>query len=184
MMRSSSTAKESMNMKVFIRRIAGRCRIAVTGAATIAGAVLSVQGTAQPRPDADQVEKMVDYAQCIRENGYPAFPDPAPDGGFQFRIERGSAQKFQAAQEACKDKMPSGMLQGTQAASPEQIEAQLAFAACMREKGVANFPDPSPQGGFDVNGPNIDLRAPQVQSAMEVCREANPGMALMIRRGG
>jgi hypothetical protein len=171
-------------MPVLIRRITECRRMVAKIAAAVSGAMLSMYTTAQPRPDADQVEKMVDYAQCIRDNGYPAFPDPAPDGGFQFRIERGSAPQFQAAQEACKDKMPSGMFGATQASTPEQIETQLAFAGCMRDKGVVNFPDPSPQGGFDVNGPKIDLRSPQVQSAMEACRAAHPGMTLMIRRGG
>ena len=172
-------------MKIIIRRIAGRCHITVTIVTAVAAAMLlSLHAAAQPARDADQVEKLVDYAQCIRENGYPAFPDPAPDGGFQFRIERGSADKFQAAQQACKDKMPSGFMQGTHAPTPEQMEAQLAFAGCMRDRGVSNFPDPSPQGGFDVNTPNIDLRAPQVQSAMEACRKAHPDVTLMIRMGG
>ena len=172
-------------MKVIVRRIMGHCRMAAMIVAALPGAMVSLHAAAQPRPDADQVEKMVDYAQCIRENGYSAFPDPAPDGGFRVRIlDPGSAEKFQAAQEACKDKVPSGMFGATQASTPEQIETQLAFAGCMRDKGVTNFPDPSPQGGFDVNGPQIDLRSPQVQSAMQACREAHPGMTLMIRRGG
>ena len=171
-------------MKIVIRKIAGHCRAAVMLAATISNVILSMHVAAQQRADGDQVEKLVDYAQCIRENGYPTFPDPAPDGGFKFLIERGQAPQFQAAQEACKDKLPSGLLRGTQPATPEQIEAQLTFANCMREEGVANFPDPSPEGGFDINDPNLDLRTPQVEKAMEACREANPRMNLMIRKGG
>lgn len=171
-------------MKASIRRITERCRIAATIMVTVSVAMLSVHAAAQRVPDGDQVEKLVDYAQCIRENGYPEFPDPNPDGGFQFLIKRGSATSFQAAQEACRDKLPSGFLQGRQAASPEQLEAQVAFAGCMRDKGVSDFPDPSPQGGFDVNNPNLDLNTPQVRRAMEACREAHSLTGLMIRKGG
>lgn len=170
-------------MKAIIRSSAGFRRLAIMAMAGFSGTLLSLSTTAQQAMDADQVEQMVDYAQCIRDNGYPAFPDPAPGGGFQFRIERGEARNFEAASRACRDKLPSGVMQGMQAATPEQLELQTAFAGCMREQGIADFPDPSPQGGFDVNTPKLDLRSSRVQGAMRTCREIHP-ITLMIRRGG
>jgi hypothetical protein len=168
-------------MRAHIRRIAVRsCQTATI----VSYAVLSLPAAAQRTPDGDQVEQLVDYAQCIRENGYPAFPDPTPDGGFKFRIERGLAKDFEAAAQACKDKMPSGMLQRQQAPSPEQMETLLAFAACVRAKGIAEFPDPAPQGGFDISQSKLDLSTPQAKSAMEACREEHSVSALMIRMGG
>jgi len=39
------------------------------------------QGDQQPTPQELAAEKK--FAQCIRQHGYPAFPDPSPTGGFQ-----------------------------------------------------------------------------------------------------
>jgi hypothetical protein len=55
---------------------------------------------------------------------------------------------FQQAISACKDLEPSGFM-GHQR-SPEQQKVALKFAQCMRDNGVPDFPDPTP------NGPLID----------------------------
>lgn len=172
-------------MRAIIRRIVGYGRLAATLAAALSSVMLSFHTAAQRAPDPDRFEQMVDYAQCIRENGYPNFPDPSPGGGFQFRIERGSAGNFEAAQQACRDKLPSGLMQGMQNPSPEQMDALVEFANCMRDNGVADFPDPSPEGSFVLTGrPNMGLGTPQVRRAMETCRESNSLPNLMIRIGG
>jgi hypothetical protein len=170
-----------MDMGIFTRSNAVPFRLAATIVAVISGAVPPPAAIAQRAPNADRVEQLVDYAQCIRENGYPDFPDPAPDGGFKFLIKRGSATLFEAAAAACKDKLPSGLMQDMQDPSPAQMDALLAFAACMRDKGISAFPDPSPQGRFDMRNSNLDLEAPQTRSAMDTCRKAHP---VAIRIGG
>src|SRR5688572_25744764 len=106
-------------MTVIIHAIARRFRSVVTSTVVFSAIVFSLDGAAQAPRDAEQVEQLVNYSQCIRENGYPAFPDPAPDGGFRFRIERDSAAAFEKAQQACRDKLPSGFMQRNQAVSAE-----------------------------------------------------------------
>jgi len=143
--------------------------------------VASVATFAQNRPPPD-LDRMVEYAQCIRANGYPEFPDPASDGRLQIRLDPKTAARFEAAQQACRDKAPPGMGGQDREMTPERMQSLLGFAACVRGRGVRGFPDPSPQGVFEINDPAIDPSAPQVRQAMEACTASHPPGALQIRR--
>lgn len=159
-------------------------------AAVIFTAASSRYAAAQPTPpSAADFDQLLQHAQCIRENGYPEFPDPTMDGGrVRFGLEpRGPAaglqEKFEAAQQACRDKLPSGLATlGQQNVSPEQLQALIGFAACVRASGVSDFPDPTPQGVFEITGVSFEMGSPQVRSALEACRESNPINGMMIRR--
>ncbi len=163
-------------------------RIAIFGYvfATVATA-WSLPAVSQPSVGFnDQVDQLVEFAQCIRENGYPDFPDPNPDGRFQVmvRMDQANATRFEAAQQACRDMMPSGLVmgRGQQEMTPERMEALLAFSACMRDNGVGGFPDPSSQGAFEISSPNLDLSSPRVRQTMESCREAHGVTSLLMRQ--
>ena len=59
--------------------------------------------------DEDNLAQLQDFAECMRENGMPDFPDPQPgekgvfgSGGSGTTIDRNSPA-FQAASEACQD---------------------------------------------------------------------------------
>ncbi|MEU0464963.1 hypothetical protein ABZ215_13250 [Amycolatopsis sp. NPDC006131] len=60
-------------------------------------------------------EDKLKYAQCMRENGVPAFPDPDADGGFPALIQGGpvdpESPQFQAAEKACQQYVPQNMPQ-------------------------------------------------------------------------
>ncbi|WP_214403544.1 hypothetical protein [Pseudonocardia lacus] len=61
------------------------------------------------RPDAATTEQLRAFAQCMRDNGVPGFPDPQPDGGLM--ITKGSgvdldSEAFKAAEAACDDLRP------------------------------------------------------------------------------
>ena len=72
------------------------------------------------KADPEMQEKMRKFAQCMRENGVPDFPDPGEDGG--IRIDGNKAgfdpqsEAFKKAEAACKDfqpKRPGSDDQGT-----------------------------------------------------------------------
>jgi predicted small lipoprotein YifL len=103
-------------------------------------------GTGGTKSATDQ-DKAVRFAECIRGHGVPHFPDPDANGEFVFGIDVSPAV-WQKAVAACKALEPPGALSGKR--SPKQQSAALRFAACVRENGVKDFPDP-------VNGdPLID----------------------------
>jgi hypothetical protein len=94
----------------------------------------SHNSTATPR------EKAVKFAACMRENGYPDFPDPKASGEFPtFGISVTGAVWLKALR-ACKELQPPGSLSAKR--SPEQQTAARRFAQCVREHGVPDFPDP------------------------------------------
>ena len=103
---------------------------------------------------AANAQQAVRFAKCMRDNGVSDFPDPGASGKFTIDgIVNGSSldlstPAFKQAMSACKDLEPAGFT-GSKRSSQEQ-QAALKFAKCMRENGVPDFPDPTP------NGPLID----------------------------
>src|SRR5918994_1706372 len=49
----------------------------------------------------------------------------------------------------------------------------LAFSRCMRDNGIANFPDPNPNG-INIDGLGIDPDSPQFKAAEEACKYLMP----------
>jgi hypothetical protein len=111
-----------------------------TGTASSAGSTGSASSadTGANRKVTDQ-DKAVKFAECIRAHGVPHFPDPDAKGDFVFGIDVTPAV-WQKAVHACKELEPPGALSGKR--SPKQQSAALRFAACIRENGVKDFPDP------------------------------------------
>jgi hypothetical protein len=123
-------------------------------------------------------EQAVRFAECMRTNGVSQFPDPDASGAFTIdAIANGSSldvssPAFTRAMSACKDLEPPGFT--GQKRNPQQQEAALQFAQCIRDNGVKDFPDPAP------DGPMIDTnRIPStkgngglgiLQAAMQKCR--------------
>ena len=126
-------------------------------------------------------EKAVKFAKCMRNNGVSAFPDPPASGELTIDgIANGSSldpstPAFKQAIGACKDLEPPGLM--GQKATPQQMDARLKFAQCMRENGVPDFPDPTPNGPLiDTNRiPSLagkDPRSdPGLNAAMHKCSE-------------
>lgn len=122
----------------------------------------------------------VRFAECMREHGVREFPDPDAAGELTIDgVLNGSSldpdsATWKTAIAACKDMQPGGFTGGER--SPEQQQGALAFAECIRENGVTDFPDP-------INGePLVDTnRIPSaatdrgiavLNAAMQKCRTA------------
>lgn len=113
-----------------------------------------------------------DFAKCMRENGLPEFPDPEANGSMVLP-EGVDKAKVDAAQAKCKDRMPDGGERPEMSA--QDLEKAKQFARCMRENGVADFPDPDPQGGMGMSqGDGLDPEAPAFKSAQQQCSQHMP----------
>ena len=147
---------------------------------------------------ADQ-EAILEFSQCIRDNGVEEFEDPVigADGSIEFSFggrsddPEGDREAMRAAFEACQEHL-DGLAFGPGSTDLTEIEdTMLEFAVCMRENGV-DMPDPdfsnlglgggsgeeSPGGIF---GGAIDLDDPDVEAALEACQEVFGGS---LRFGG
>jgi hypothetical protein len=87
----------------------------------------------------------------MRANGVPNFPDPSPRGGFDLSAAPGvdpAAPAFHTAQAKCAKLMAAGAVGGplvpgaSTHPSRQTMEKLLRIARCMREHGIAQFPDP------------------------------------------
>lgn len=85
-------------------------------------------------------DKAVKFAECMRANGVPHFPDANAKGEFVFGIDVSPAV-WERAVNACKALQPPGTLSAKR--TPQQQTASLRFAQCMRKNGVKDFPDPA-----------------------------------------
>jgi hypothetical protein len=92
-------------------------------------------------------EQAVKFAECMRSNGVRDFPDPDASGTFTIEtIANGTSidtnsPAFRQAITACKDLEPAGFTGAGR--TPEQQQAALKFAQCIRDNGVKDFPDPA-----------------------------------------
>jgi hypothetical protein len=112
------------------------------------------------------------YAQCLRDNGVPDFPDPDANGQLRGPAhEKESDPKFQAAQEKCRDLAPGGEHQRS---DPATVEQMRKFSQCMRGNGLPDFPDPDADGRLRGAG-HEQQDNPTYRAAMETCRQKLPG---------
>jgi len=126
---------------------------------------------------ADSREKAMKFAQCMRDNGVSHFPDPDASGALTIdQVVNGSSvdqnsATFQQALTACRDLEPAGFM--GQKRSAQQQEAALKFAQCVRDNGVKDFPDPTPDGPLiDTNripSSATDLGMNSLHAAMQTC---------------
>lgn len=155
--------------------------------ATLEGATATSEGTSSG-DTLDTEEALLEFAQCMRDNGVPEFPDPEldasgnlqlfrPGGGRQGGLGGLGADQgtLQAAFEECGDLIESVIQSNFR--NLDQTEFQdsfLEFAQCMRERGI-DMPDPDFSGGFGPGGGgpfggDIDPQDPAFQEAAEQCQ--------------
>jgi hypothetical protein len=149
-----------------------RCRVAallVMPLLVLAGCGQNNRNSAAP---VDTVEAARAYAQCIRDNGVPDFPDPDASGQLRGPAhEKESDPTFRAAQEKCRDLAPGGEHQRS---DPAAVEQMRKFSQCMRDNGLPDFPDPDADGRLRGAG-HEQQDNPTFRAAMEACRQKLPG---------
>jgi hypothetical protein len=152
--------------------------ISACGSSAPAGTSTSSSGGNNAAANA---QKAVKFAECMRSNGVSEFPDPPASGNFTIDgIVNGSSldpntPAFEQAISACRDLEPAGFTGSKRSA--QQMQAALKFAQCIRENGVKDFPDPTPNGPLiDTNRiPSLagkDPRSdPGLNASMHKCRD-------------
>ncbi len=104
----------------------------------------------------------------------------ADDGSTQSRPDknRNALSAITAATDACKALLPTDTGVAPTAPSAADIEARRQYAACIRSKGVPDFPDPDPQTGDFVMDGDLGQKIkenPATAGAMQACQDKLPG---------
>ena len=159
--------------------------LAALAMVALIGAGCSGNGSSGGSKNATNRDKAMKFAECVRENGVSAFPDPDASGELTIDgIANGSSldtstPAFKQAISACKDLEPSGFT-GHKRGAQQQKDA-LEFAQCIRDHGVKDFPDPTNDGPL-IDTSRIPSAAgrgahsiPGFQAAVEKCRDALAG---------
>lgn len=111
------------------------------------------------------------YSKCMRAHGISNFPDPSTDGGLQVdgNAVGQTTPAYAAADKACASLMPGHPPAGV----PENRDAGLKYAACMRSHGVPKFPDPNQNGGMNIDGDKLGMApdSPVFKSADDACKK-------------
>ena len=134
---------------------------------------------------------MIGFANCMRANGVPNFPDPSGRGlqlvvtpsGTSVNGTAVNGPAFQSAMKTCRSKLPNGGQPPALTAS--RRNAMLRFGQCMRSHGVPGFPDPTFNGnrvGIRIQpGAGVDPSSPAFKRAQASCgplvQKALPGLA-------
>jgi hypothetical protein len=144
----------------------------------------SSSGSPSPGASASRTHTLLLAGQCLRQHGIPNLPDPTiassgPATG-QAILDK---QAFLAvpssvvnqAMAACRTALEqAGIRSGPNAgANPQEIQNLLAFARCMRNHGISNFPDPNSQGDFNFAGTGIS-QASLSQALLATARTCLP----------
>ncbi len=170
-----------------------------SGLASLTDETAVTETTAAPEPTDE--EAVLEFADCMRENGFPDFQDPIinADGSVEFIPPPGAgpgegiSDELQEAIDAC-----FGLLEGV-ALGPggedfdlnELQDDLLLLAQCLRDNGL-DADDPNISEGFGGNqedgagnfltspfGENVDITDPKVIGIIEDCAEkldlAGPG---------
>jgi hypothetical protein len=146
----------------------------LTAACGSGGGSPGAAGAASPSATS-MAQQALEYAQCMRQHGVKDYPDPTINGnsvGFNVHLQGVSHAAIQAAQQACQSLSPQNFAPaGTD--SPQNIAQATKWAACIREHGVPDFPDPGGNGSFNVSS-TIDLQGAAYLAASKDCQSVAP----------
>lgn len=173
------------NLPTAQRRARGarrRSGVLAGGLAAIALLAAACSGGSSATLTATAYQKAVAYAQCMRADGEPGYPDPTSNGGFVINGQKDhlNGQLMQLANKKCQHLLPKTA--PMTAAQQRQVTAQaLKYVACMRTHGIPDMPDPqvNAQGvRFQIGGPKGKGPPPNslvLHTAMQSCQKLIPG---------
>jgi hypothetical protein len=117
-----------------------------------------------------------ELVRCARANGMPNLPDPQIDSNGRASFPNGTPEPPASVRRACQsiyDRLPASARDDTER-PPADMQALLRYARCMREHGVADFPDPDTEGNFRAQAGSTDPKTPRFKGAMQACRQLDP----------
>lgn len=158
--------------------------------ATLEDTGTTVEGVSSDQLDIDAEESLLEFAQCMRDNGVSDFPDPEldADGNPTFFGNGGPADldtdpdTIEAAFEECGE-LVEGLIRNFIGRDFTELEDTfLEFAQCMRDNGI-DMPDPDfsqgfgpgSGGGAGIFGEDVDVDSPEFQAAAEECQTVFEG---------
>ena len=171
-----------------VRRAPWRVLRPVMATVAVAGAAPAAAGCGAGSPVSPSVSSAQAFtaathafAACMRDHGLRTFPDPSmtDHNGQQVAYlaptdAMVASPAYKQANRACQAILPIAATTRNNQSPSDREQHMLAFARCMRNHHVPNFPDPTAQGQLTVQmlgSAGVNLRAPSVISAASANNE-------------
>jgi hypothetical protein len=129
-------------------------------------------------------------AQCFRSHGFSiADPTVNADGTSSWSSSTGPSREVRKAEQAVGKDTCEAEYRAfpSQVLHPPPTQAELhglvVFARCMREHGVADWPDPNSRGAFPLNARLQALGKGGTRNAVNACDSHLPGDGIAIADG-
>jgi len=121
----------------------------------------------------DAMAQAIKFAVCMRTHGVADFPDPRTSATGNVMLSIPDSPKAEAAQKTCRRFLPDW---GVPPAHEEarRLASLLAYARCMRQHGITDFPDPDNQGQFPSTA-GFTRTSPNFRTAEKACLPAAAG---------
>jgi hypothetical protein len=129
----------------------------------------------------DQTAVLAALGACFRQHGVN-MADPTISANGQLQMDRSVLSQvptnvISAAAQACAAQVQALRLLVPK--KPSLVPQEVKFSECMRQHGIANFPDPDPAGGgFPIRQQGIDETTPAFQAAQQACQSLLPSGSL------
>ncbi|MGW1076380.1 hypothetical protein [Streptomyces sp. NPDC002537] len=126
------------------RKTGVRARFAAAGTLTAALLLTACGGGGtQDKAGGGEQSKELKWASCMREEGIKV-EDPKPGEPLLMQGDSGDDSKMEAASKKCEKFRPESQV--SDSAKKKWASDARNYSKCMRENGVANFPDPDENG--------------------------------------
>jgi hypothetical protein len=138
-------------------------------------------GAAGDKAGDDGFEQAVAYAECMRANGVPNFPDPERQGGGVRVSVPKSTPELERAKAACRDREPQGEAEAV-GGDPVDAAKLTAWTNCMRAK-LPKFPDAEVSGNtvtVTLTGTGLRSESTAFENARRECDAQSPSGNLRV----
>ena len=140
-------------------------------------------GPAQQPANQSTAAAWHEYVTCVRTHGVPDMPDATIDDQGRADFPASAPQVPGDAVRACGAGVAS---LPTRSAPAPDVAKLTHFAQCMRAQGIAEWPDPTPDGRFPLTTDLLDQwkggpRWPLIEAAWNgACRQYDPSGQLPL----
>jgi hypothetical protein len=140
-------------------------------------------GAGQPSAHQGAVTAWREYVACVRAHGVPDMPDATVDDQGRADFPDSAPSVPGDAVRACGARVAS---LPTRSSPPPDVATLTRFAQCMRAQGIADWPDPTPDGRFALSRDLLDQwkggpRWPRIEAAWHgPCSQYDPGGQLPL----
>ncbi|MFE9769964.1 hypothetical protein ACFYPC_36490 [Streptomyces sp. NPDC005808] len=133
----------------------------------------------------DVAQQAQKYANCLKDAGVTM--TQGADGTLEVDKAKTPQATILQASEKCRTLQPDAVATDVPQISAEDLEKRRQYAACIREHGVKDYPDPDPRTGESVLDDELarQLKTDDTfQAALTECRNVLPSPSSSGVRGG